>query len=237
MLKNIVALVLAAATASASVYVRATDTDPASLVAQAIAPISGNNVSGNVTFVPISGQTGLKVSVNIGGLKQGIQYPFHIHVNVVPADGNCTATGGHLDTYGVKTANTTYKCDKAKPLTTCEIGDLAGIAGNLAANANGQATLTFNDPIITFGNNKTSILGHSIVIHNPDNTRLACGNIVGYVKTNPSSSSGTHSGSSKTESDSDSDSDSSKTSDTKTSGASSAAISAALAVMAAAIAL
>ncbi|KAJ2747257.1 Superoxide dismutase [Coemansia sp. BCRC 34301] len=234
MLKNIVALVLAAATAAnATLYARADDS-LASRVAQAIAPISGNNVSGNVTFVPIPGQTGLKVSVNLAGLKQGIQYPFHIHVSVVPENGNCTATGGHLDTYGVKTANAPYNCDKTKPLTTCEIGDLAGIAGNLTANASGQATLTFNDPIITFGDNKTTILGHSIVIHNPDNTRLACGNIVGYVKQDPNSKTSSHTGTSKTESDSDSDSDSDSS---KTSGASSAAISAALAVMAAAIAL
>ncbi|KAJ2817159.1 Superoxide dismutase [Coemansia sp. 'formosensis'] len=229
MFKNIVALVFAAATASASLYVRDTGSNPALRVEQAVANVTGNGVTGSFNFVPVTGQTGLKVSINVSGLKQGLQYPFHIHINVVPADGNCTATGGHLDTYGVKTANTAYSCDKTKPLATCEIGDLAGIAGNLTANANGQATLTFNDPIITFGDNKTTILGHSIVVHNPDNTRLACGNIVGYALKNPSTPS-SHTGSSQTESNSDS-------SDSKSSGASSAAMSAALAIMAAAIAL
>ncbi|KAJ2867689.1 hypothetical protein GGH94_000656 [Coemansia aciculifera] len=231
MFKNIIALVFAAATASASFYVRDTDTDFSLRVEQAMANVTGTGVTGNFTFLPIPGQTGLRVSINVSGLKQGIQYPFHIHVNLMPENGNCTATGGHLDTYGIKTANAAYNCDKTKPLATCEIGDLAGIAGNLTANANGQATLTFNDPIITFGNNKTTILGHSIVVHNPDNTRLACGNIIGFVRKNPSTS-GSHTGSSQTESDSDNTG-----SNTKSSGASSAAMSAALAIMAAAIAL
>ncbi|KAJ2888043.1 Superoxide dismutase [Coemansia aciculifera] len=235
MLKNIAALVLAAATANASLYARATDASLAERVAQAIAPISGNGVAGNVTFVPTSGQTGLTVSVNLSGLKQGVQYPFHIHINVVPDNGNCTATGGHLDTFGVKAANAVYSCDKTKPLTTCELGDLAGIAGNLTANANGQAILTFNDPVITFGDNKTTILGHSIVIHNPDNSRLACGNIIGYVKDSPSSKTKTNTGA-KTGSESDSDSGSDSES-SHSSGASSVSISAALAIMAAAIAL
>ncbi|KAJ1823275.1 Cell surface superoxide dismutase [Cu-Zn] 4 [Coemansia sp. S610] len=231
MFKNIVALVFAAATASASLYVRDTDSSSASKVAQAMAVIAGNGVSGNFTFVPVPGQTGLKVGINLSGLKQGTQYPFHIHVSLVPANGNCTATGGHLDTYGIKTANGTYNCDKTKPLTTCEIGDLAGIAGNLVANANGQATMTFNNPVITFGDNKTTILGHSIVVHNPDNSRLACGNIVGYVLKDPSSKSESESKSkSKSESDSESDTD------TQSSGASSVAMSAALALVAAAIA-
>ncbi|KAJ2063990.1 hypothetical protein GGI17_001345 [Coemansia sp. S146] len=229
MFKNIIALVFAAATASASFYVRDADTDISLHVEQAMANVTGTGVTGNFTFLPIPGQTGLRVSINVSGLKQGIQYPFHIHVNLMPDNGNCTATGGHLDTYGIKTANAAYNCDKTKPLTTCEIGDLAGIAGNLTANANGQATLTFNDPIITFGNNKTTILGHSIVVHNPDNTRLACGNIIGFARKNPSTS-GSHTGSSQTESDNTS-------SDSKSSGASSAAMSAALAIMAAAIAL
>ncbi|KAJ2491589.1 hypothetical protein IWW37_002156 [Coemansia sp. RSA 2050] len=229
MFKNIVALVFAAATASASFYVRDTDSSPASKVAQAVANITGNGVSGNFTFVPISGQTGLKVGITLSGLKPGTQYPFHIHVNLVPSNGNCTATGGHLDTYGIKTANGTYSCDKTKPLTTCEIGDLAGIAGNLVANSNGQATMTFNNPVITFGDNKTTILGHSIVVHNPDNSRLACGNIVGFVLKDPSSATSSRSDSSQSDSDSDS-------TDSQTSGAASAAMSAALALVAAAIA-
>ena len=52
---------------------------------------------------------------------------YHVHVNPVPADGNCTATGAHLDPYnrGVVTA-----CDATKP-ESCQVGDLSGKYGNI----------------------------------------------------------------------------------------------------------
>ncbi|KAJ2009211.1 hypothetical protein GGI04_000647 [Coemansia thaxteri] len=236
MFKNIIVLVLAAATANA-----ASDPSLASRVTQAIASVTGNGITGNFNFTQESGQSGLKVAINVSGLKQGTQYPFHIHINVVPPNGNCTATGGHLDTFGVKTANAPYNCSKNNALTTCELGDLAGRQGNITVNANGQGIMTFNDPIITFGEGKTSILGHSVVIHAPDNTRLACGNIVGYALQVPASGSASspaasHSGSSQDEASGLDPVDSAIT--TKTSGSAvSAALSAALVVLGAAIAL
>ncbi len=50
---------------------------------------------------------------------------YHIHVNPVPADGNCTATGGHLDPYQ---RGDTPACDAKKP-ATCQVGDLSGKYG------------------------------------------------------------------------------------------------------------
>lgn len=50
---------------------------------------------------------------------------YHVHARAVPADGNCTETGGHLDSY---LRGDTPACDSTAP-QTCEIGDLSGKFG------------------------------------------------------------------------------------------------------------
>jgi len=50
---------------------------------------------------------------------------YHVHARAVPADGNCTETGGHLDSY---LRGDTPPCDSTAP-QTCEIGDLSGKFG------------------------------------------------------------------------------------------------------------
>jgi len=54
---------------------------------------------------------------------------YHIHEKPVPADGNCTGTGAHLDPY--KRGEVPI-CDASKP-ETCQTGDLSGKYGNITA--------------------------------------------------------------------------------------------------------
>lgn len=56
---------------------------------------------------------------------------YHIHQFPVPADGNCTGTGAHLDPY---LRGTTPACDSTKP-ASCQTGDLSGKYGAISANS------------------------------------------------------------------------------------------------------
>ena len=52
---------------------------------------------------------------------------YHIHEFAVPADGNCTGTGAHLDPYA---RTESPPCDASKP-ATCQLGDLSGKHGKI----------------------------------------------------------------------------------------------------------
>jgi hypothetical protein len=59
---------------------------------------------------------------------------YHIHEKPVPADGNCTGTGAHLDPY--KRGEVPI-CDAAKP-ESCQTGDLSGKFGNFTTTASSK---------------------------------------------------------------------------------------------------
>jgi hypothetical protein len=50
---------------------------------------------------------------------------YHIHDYPVPADGNCTATGAHVDPF---VRGEAPPCDASAP-ATCQVGDLSGKHG------------------------------------------------------------------------------------------------------------
>ncbi|KAJ2079715.1 hypothetical protein H4R24_003581 [Coemansia sp. RSA 988] len=150
-------------------------------VVLAVAKPSADKIEAMFTFTKTANGEGLQLSINATGLDKGAEYPFHVHVNTVPSDGNCTATGGHLDPYGIKTAaGDSYKCSKKDISKTCELGDLAGIFGNMVGDEEGNASGDFVATELAFGG-KNTILDHSIVIHNSDGDRVACANIVAFV--------------------------------------------------------
>ncbi|KAJ1962042.1 Superoxide dismutase [Dipsacomyces acuminosporus] len=125
-------------------------------------------------------RNGLDVSVHARGLIPDMAYPYHIHVGPVPKDGNCTATLGHFDPAHVNTDPKTYHCDPKAMETTCELGDLAGRHGNITASAGGTFGAYYSDPLLAL-DGPNSIIGRSVVIHAPNNTRLACADIVPVV--------------------------------------------------------
>ncbi len=53
---------------------------------------------------------------------------YHVHLKAVPESGNCTDTGGHLDSY---VRGDSPPCDSSQP-QTCEVGDLSGKYGTVA---------------------------------------------------------------------------------------------------------
>src|SRR5690554_3923362 len=115
----------------------------------------------------------------VKGLTSAIQvlptgFDYHVHVNPVGPNNNCTATGLHLDPAKVGVAK---PCDPTD-LTTCQTGDLAGKYGNLMGTEDGAIPkATYLDTQLTFtGEGEESMVGRSIVIHN-NGTRIACANI------------------------------------------------------------
>ncbi|EPS36173.1 hypothetical protein H072_10369 [Dactylellina haptotyla CBS 200.50] len=104
-------------------------------------------------------------------------YPYHIHQMVVPADNNCTATGGHLDPY-MRTDEP--PCDANAP-QTCEVGDLSGKHGKIPLDVNTAMWCTsYVDKFLSLKSDDQAFIGNSrsIVVHNAEKVRLACGNIV-----------------------------------------------------------
>ncbi|KAJ1768745.1 hypothetical protein LPJ74_004601, partial [Coemansia sp. RSA 1843] len=76
-------------------------------------------------------------------------------------------------------------CNPSDIKGTCELGDLAGIFGNMVGDANGDFNGKFDATFLSFTNDTgTSILDRSIVIHNADGARIACANITAYVLDN-----------------------------------------------------
>ncbi|KAF9991650.1 hypothetical protein BGZ80_006009 [Entomortierella chlamydospora] len=159
---------------------------------QGSAHINMNNIDATVTFAKVD--TGVNVTVAVSkGLTEAFQilpvgFEYHVHVNPVGANNNCTSTGGHLDPANVGAA----PCDP-KNLTSCQVGDLSGKHGDLVAvnNSTGAIpTFSYIDTQLAFSG-AASLVGRSVVIHN-NGTRVACADIVveGYSG-NSSSTNGT----------------------------------------------
>ncbi|KAJ1960926.1 hypothetical protein GGI12_003535 [Dipsacomyces acuminosporus] len=146
----------------------------------AVSYVREKSISADFKFIDLNRKSseGLMVVINAKGLQPNVSYPYHIHVNPVPTGTcNCTATGGHMDPAKVKSADKPYKCDIKNAAKTCELGDLAGRHGNITTNSHGQFHIKYVDSLISF-KGENNVLGHSVVIHAPDNTRLACANIL-----------------------------------------------------------
>ncbi len=114
---------------------------------------------------------------------------YHIHLRAVPESGNCTDTGGHLDSY---VRGDSPPCDSSMP-QTCEVGDLSGKYGTVAGPdvkkayvdpdgtlLEGRYVLTetdnrFNDPYTAMNIIQLGYIGNrSVVFHDASSARIAC---------------------------------------------------------------
>ena len=84
-------------------------------------------LTGSVTASSFTGTTGVQWTIRVDNLPEaGGPFMYHLHAKPVPADGNCTGTGAHLDPY-MRGEVPGY--DASKP-ETCQTGDLSGKYGN-----------------------------------------------------------------------------------------------------------
>ncbi|KAF2461060.1 superoxide dismutase [Lineolata rhizophorae] len=131
------------------------------------------NVNGIVVAKTHADGTGVDFSLALTGLPadQG-PFGYHIHQMPVPADGNCTATGGHLNPYDAE-----GDCVSDTP-AACEVGDLSGKHGKLSGNSTAFAA-TYVDEYTSLVPDDVAYIGsRSIVIHLADGSRYACANFV-----------------------------------------------------------
>ncbi|EFY84439.1 hypothetical protein J3459_009822 [Metarhizium acridum] len=129
------------------------------------------HVQGSVRASRGPGGTGVKFDVDFKSLpKEGGPFLYHIHVNRVPADGNCTKTLAHLDPYG---RGEDPPCDARAP-QTCQVGDLSGKHGEPKI---APLKFYFVDPYVSLAEGTEAFLGNrSIVVHFANKTRIACAN-------------------------------------------------------------
>ena len=126
--------------------------NPAGVTYQAVLPnVATTDIRGSISGTSGPGGRGVQFTVNFTGFPSLAEGPFgrpsvdlgwrwrelmciaavyHIHELPVPADGNCTGTGPHLDpTIRLEQP----ACLAAQP-QTCQVGDLAGKHGNVTAS-------------------------------------------------------------------------------------------------------
>ncbi|KAG9186527.1 hypothetical protein G6011_09635 [Alternaria panax] len=136
-------------------------------------PKEGSTLTGSIEATTGADGKGVKFSVSFAGLPEtGGPFMYHLHAKPVPADGNCTGTGAHLDPY---MRGEVPICDASKP-ETCQTGDLSGKFGNITERTFSaeytdlySATLP-SDPAF-FG-------ALSFVVHLSNKTRIGCANFV-----------------------------------------------------------
>ncbi|KAL6242966.1 Cell surface superoxide dismutase [Cu-Zn] 4 [Rhinocladiella similis] len=171
-----------------------TDDNPSKATFQAILQVD-KPIQGQITGVSSDNRTGVNFNVNFFDFPDASIGPFsyHIHVDPVPEDGNCTGTGGHLNPYS---RGETPPCDAYEP-STCQCGDLSGKHGpinNTAAEKNFQ--VTYLDLYLSTDPESPSYFGNrSVVVHAANGTRLNCGNFTQHVATNVTSGNSTGTGS------------------------------------------
>ena len=78
-----------------------TTNNPAGVAYVATLPnLANTNIRGAVVASTNAGNTGVSLQVTLDGFPtEGGPFIYHIHQYQVPADGNCTATGAHLDPF------------------------------------------------------------------------------------------------------------------------------------------
>ncbi|KAI8456311.1 superoxide dismutase [Phakopsora pachyrhizi] len=135
-------------------------------------------VSGQISFtlIPTTEEVAVKISVKgLMAINSTAQFGYHIHTNPISSDGNCSSALGHLDPLQVTDS---VVCNGTARL--CQIGDLSGRNGKLPGNQS-VANVSYTDKFLRFWPQPFTLLGRSIVIHAPNTTRIACGNITSVV--------------------------------------------------------
>ncbi|KAI8052272.1 superoxide dismutase [Syncephalis plumigaleata] len=137
---------------------------------KACAIIDGPRVRANFTFEQTIYGVGINGFIQSGLCSPG-NYTYHIHENRIPEGGNCQDAGKHFDPLPTSTNSADGKHR--------ELGDLSGKFGTILVRDTENKPIPpfkYVDPSLNLtGTN--NIVGRSVVIHNPDGTRLACANI------------------------------------------------------------
>jgi hypothetical protein len=140
------------------------------------AAIEGN-VKGEIYAQATDSGQGVKFKVKFSNLpKEGGPFTYHIHVDPVPANGNCTATLAHLDPFA---RGEDPPCDPKDP-ASCQVGDNSGKHGKITSDPYEAEYIDYyastKEGIGAFFGNR------SIVFHYANKTRITCANFVSQIK-------------------------------------------------------
>ena len=140
---------LCVAVASTGLAACATMTSNEPKASAELAPTSGNNTRGTVTFV----QQGDKVamSAKVSGLAPGA-HGFHIHEKGDCSSGDGMSTGGHYNPAG-------------KPHGPQDAAHHAGDMPSLTADASGNASATFELSGVAIGSGAADLVGKGLIVH------------------------------------------------------------------------
>ena len=144
--------------------------NPKNIVAIADFPFGfDKKVNGYIVFTAKEGKA-VNVHVDLTGLPSEGPFPYHVHVKLVPEDGDCNKVGDHLNPY-----NASENCVHKDMPYTCQVGDLSGKHGEITGR---EFETSYDDPYISLNpNSKSYIVGRSVVLHFANNTRFACADI------------------------------------------------------------
>ena len=113
-------------------------------------PASGSKVSGTVTFTQDGDE--VKVRANVTGLPPNSEHGFHIHDKGDCSSGDGMSTGGHFNPTG-------------KPHGPQSGEHHAGDMPSLRADANGNASATFELHGVSVGGAAPDVIGHGLIVH------------------------------------------------------------------------
>ncbi|KAJ1904691.1 Superoxide dismutase [Tieghemiomyces parasiticus] len=117
------------------------------------------------------------VSANFTGLPRREKYSYFVNQYPVPADGDCSKTGGLFDPYGAYTNPRTYRCKPGAP-AKCAIGDLTGRSGEVLKGNRMHGNAVVSDFDVISSDGPFYFRGRSVVLFNSHQRLVACGNIV-----------------------------------------------------------
>ncbi|GJC88064.1 cell surface Cu-only superoxide dismutase ARB_03674 [Colletotrichum liriopes] len=128
------------------------------------------NVQGTITAVTAPDGNGVKFTVDFWNLPdEGGPFTYHLHVDPIPEDGNCTRALAHHDPF---IRGEITPCDASRP-ETCQAGDLSGKYGTVT----GDHHQTYIDPYLSNVPGPGSFFGNrSLVFHFANKTRISCAN-------------------------------------------------------------
>ena len=136
-----------------------------------LAPTTGNNAAGTVSFVQAGGK--VLVQGEVRGLKPNAPHGFHVHEKGDCSSGDAMSAGGHF--------NPTGQPHGRHAAATHHAGDLP----SLQADSRGVAQFRFESTTISVGSGPSDIAGKALIVHrDPDDfstqptgnagPRLAC---------------------------------------------------------------
>ncbi|CAG8974143.1 hypothetical protein HYALB_00002780 [Hymenoscyphus albidus] len=131
------------------------------------------NVKGSISATANPNGIGVTFNVEFENLPlTGGPFSYHIHVDPVPADGNCTKTLAHLDPF---IRGEVTPCNRNLP-QTCQVGDLSGKTSDIRSD---PFQATYIDDFASTTQGLGSFFGNrSFVLHYANKTRITCANFV-----------------------------------------------------------